>query len=278
MAKTKAPAPVLPTISPYQKWEPVTVRRNELKNAPYNPRTIGDKARAKLKKNIGKNGIIEPPVWNRRTGNIVGGHQRLKALDALHKSDDYSLTVAAVELDDKEEREQNIFLNNGEAQGEWDLDKMESMFADGINVDATGFDPASVIRLFGAMPGQENRSAEDLEAVAGAVDAAKKVRADLSKKSGDTYSDDAHYYLVMVGGNDAQRDAVTTALKLEENRYQDLRIIGRLLGYVRHLGGTRERAQEWVAGLFDESCDAIMMDPDSASGESKVGNEVGNLE
>lgn len=45
-------------------------------------------------------------------------------LDALEKSSDYVLTVAAVDLDLKTEKEQNIFLNNVASQGDWDLEKL----------------------------------------------------------------------------------------------------------------------------------------------------------
>ena len=90
------------TVTGYEKWEAVKVHRSQVLNAPYNPRKIGEKARAKLKKNIARVGLIDPPVWNRRTGNLVGGHQRIAAVDSLHKSADYTLTVAAVDLTDQQ--------------------------------------------------------------------------------------------------------------------------------------------------------------------------------
>lgn len=255
-----------PAVSEHQRWEPVTVHRTAIKNAPYNPRKITDKARAKLKKNLARVGLIEPPIWNRRTGNLVGGHQRLAALDSLHKSQDYSLTVAAVELTDKEEREQNVFLNNGEAQGEWDLDKMDELFKLGADVDATGFDHGSIVRLFGCVPGEDDHAtAEKMEQIAAKVDAAKKTRAALSEKTGDPFSDDTHYYLVLAGGNDAQREMTTAALGLEDNRYQDLRLVGRLVGLAESLGASRAAVREWVAGTHDDSCDPVLMDPAEAA-------------
>ena len=50
-----------------------------------NPRTIGGKALTGLEKSIRRFGLVEPIVWNERTGNIVGGHQRLRALKLLGK-------------------------------------------------------------------------------------------------------------------------------------------------------------------------------------------------
>lgn len=261
-------------LSSYQKWEPVTLHRSELQNAPYNPRVLPAKARAKLKKNLARVGLLEPPVWNRRTGNIVGGHQRLSILDSLHKSADYSLTVAAVELSEKEEREQNLFLNNGEAQGEWDLEKLEAMFQDGLDVDATGFDPANVIRMFGVMPGQgEGRTPDQLEDVAAAVDAAKKARKAIDSKAGDPFSVDHDYYLVLVGGNNAQREAVTNALGLDDNRYQDVRVWGRLIGLAESLGASPVDLIEWAAGEHDDRCRPELMSPVAAAHAAPVGGK-----
>lgn len=45
-----------------------------------------------------------PLVWNRRTGILVSGHQRLKALDALEGTEDYELTVSVIDVDDLERR------------------------------------------------------------------------------------------------------------------------------------------------------------------------------
>lgn len=253
-------------LSEYQKFETLTISRSDLKAAPYNPRKLHPKARAKIKANIARVGLLEPPIWNKRTGNLVGGHQRLSILDSLHKSPDYALTVAVVDLTDKEEKEQNIFLNNGEAQGEWDLDAIEKMFReDHLSPDATGFDPASIIRLFGDNIHNESESAADLEAIAAAVDKAKAIRSEASKTKGDPFSDDVDYYLVLVGGNNAQRVAVTRALSLEDNRYQDIRIVGRLIGLARALGANEADIVEWVAGTNDDQCDPDMMDPEKAA-------------
>jgi len=54
-----------------------------LNPAAYNPRRDlkpGDKDYEKLKRSIEEFGFVEPVVWNRRTGFVVGGHQRLKVL------------------------------------------------------------------------------------------------------------------------------------------------------------------------------------------------------
>ena len=57
-----------------------TVEVAGLKAAPYNPREIGDEAYRGLASSIEEFGLVQPIVWNRETGNVVGGHQRLKYL------------------------------------------------------------------------------------------------------------------------------------------------------------------------------------------------------
>ena len=59
---------------------------DELKPANYNPRKnlkSGDKEYEKLKKSIKEFGYVEPVIYNKRTGIVVGGHQRLKVLKDL---------------------------------------------------------------------------------------------------------------------------------------------------------------------------------------------------
>lgn len=59
---------------------------DELKPANYNPRKNlkpGDKEYEKLKKSITEFGYVEPVIYNKRTGIVVGGHQRLKVLKDL---------------------------------------------------------------------------------------------------------------------------------------------------------------------------------------------------
>ena len=52
----------------------------DLKPADYNPRTITDEQLERLKKALHEFGDLSGIVFNRRTDNLVGGHQRLKCL------------------------------------------------------------------------------------------------------------------------------------------------------------------------------------------------------
>lgn len=113
--------------SKYQAYDTEMINRSQIKNAPYNPRIMDDAAKKRLKKNIAKHGLVAALTWNKRTGNLVGGHQRLEQLDALEKNKDYELTVCVVDVDEREEAALNVQLNNPSMQGEWDLDKLANM-------------------------------------------------------------------------------------------------------------------------------------------------------
>lgn len=113
--------------SKFQHYDTETISRSDIKNAPYNPRIMDESSKKRLRENIAKHGLVAALTWNKRTGNLVGGHQRLEQLDALEKSKDYDLTVCVVDVDEREEAALNVQLNNPSMQGEWDLDKLAFM-------------------------------------------------------------------------------------------------------------------------------------------------------
>lgn len=102
-------------------------RLSELKPAPYNPRVAlepGDARYRKLKRSIACFGLVEPLLWNRRTGCLVGGHQRLRILQELRYTE---APVSVIDLPIEQEKALNVILNNREAQSDWDLSKLTSL-------------------------------------------------------------------------------------------------------------------------------------------------------
>ena len=91
----------------------------DLKMAEYNPRKISDDAFEGLGESINKFGMMVPIVWNKRTGNIVGGHQRYKHLVEMGETD---TEVIVVDLDGNEEVALNITLNNPNIRGKFTSD------------------------------------------------------------------------------------------------------------------------------------------------------------
>ncbi|AQX00438.1 hypothetical protein BBD32_02645 [Elizabethkingia anophelis] len=121
------------------------VKRSQITFASYNPRVITDSARKKLKANLKKYGLLGGIVWNEKTGNLVAGHQKLSIIDEANKynpetkENDYEIRVEVVQMEQKQEIEQNIFMNNPSAQGEYDNDMLAQLLKD-IDVDAAGLD------------------------------------------------------------------------------------------------------------------------------------------
>jgi len=135
-------------VTRYQKFKGRRLHRSQIQNAPYNPRVIDAYAKERLRENLSDVGLLEPLIWNATTGNLVGGHQRLAILDALEGSEDYYLDVAVVKLSEAAEREENVFLNNAEVQGEWDLQALADLFRSGTDVHASGFHPLDLRDMF----------------------------------------------------------------------------------------------------------------------------------
>lgn len=125
--------------------EQITVKRSDIHAAPYNPRKITPEAAKMLKDNLKRVGLLGGIVWNRTTGNIVSGHQKVAQMDAINRYDpdnpdtDYEFRVEVVDFDEKTEKEQNLFMNNRNAQGEYDDDMLRKMM-EGIDYTYAGFD------------------------------------------------------------------------------------------------------------------------------------------
>ena len=122
---------------------------SKLNPAAYNPRKDlkpGDKEYEKLKRSISEFGYVEPVIWNKQTGNVVGGHQRLKVLLDLGHTE---VDCVVVDLDEQREKALNLALNK--IQGEWDESKLAAIMADfeatSFDVSITGFDADEVDAL-----------------------------------------------------------------------------------------------------------------------------------
>src|SRR5882672_10331216 len=114
--------------------------------SPFNPRTIGDHDLGALRRSLKFFGTVEPIVVNRRSGQIVGGHQRVKAAEAEGID---TLPVVYVDLDDPSEKQLNLALNR--IRGEFDEAKLEVLLREletlGADMDLTGFSDVEIERL-----------------------------------------------------------------------------------------------------------------------------------
>lgn len=136
----------------------------DLKANPKNPRTVSDEKLAMLKKALAEFGDLSGVVYNRKTKQLVGGHQRTKnfppdatiEITTKFKKPTKVGTVALgyvlvngerhnyreVEWDEIREKAANIAANKG--AGEWDLPQLEEWMKEideyGFDLDLTMFD------------------------------------------------------------------------------------------------------------------------------------------
>lgn len=137
----------------------------QLNPNPKNPRKITDKKLKALKAGLDEFGDLGGIVFNRRSGQLIGGHQRVKALDLdaakIEPILDYDpptrtgtvmegyvhlngerFSYREVDWDDAREKSANIAANKG--AGEWDMAQLTEWFRDldGLkwNLDLTMFD------------------------------------------------------------------------------------------------------------------------------------------
>lgn len=135
--------------SKYDRGNPEVISRKDIKNAPYNPRQIDHESAERLRSSLSEHGLVDLPIWNKRTGNLVGGHQRIKQLDALEGNKTYEVMVNVVDIDEREEAQLNVQLNNADLMGDWDFAKLADMATDfDLTFEDMGFSDMSVDMMF----------------------------------------------------------------------------------------------------------------------------------
>lgn len=154
----------------------------DLKPAGYNPRKITDKKLTRLGDSMFEFGDLSGIVKNVRTGNLVGGHQRVKHFDPswpitknLHMDKTGTVGIGYVEtptgnwsyreVDWSEAKEKAANLAANKHGGEFDEEKLSGIIAElaetDINLDLTGFDKEEFDKIINASSGNENSSSGD---------------------------------------------------------------------------------------------------------------------
>ncbi len=110
---------VLPELSPYGVMPVEDLR---LAKWDGNPRQITPEDFDALKRSLERFGIVEPVVFNRTTGRVVGGHQRIDAMIALGIRE---CPVRYVDLEEAAEVVLNVALNRTGA--DWRQDTLAAL-------------------------------------------------------------------------------------------------------------------------------------------------------
>lgn len=128
---------------------------DQIKAAAYNPRVDlqpGNPEYEKLCRSIEEFGYVEPIVWNERTGNMVGGHQRFKIL--VNEQGRTEVEVSVVDLDETQERLLNLTLNK--VSGRWDDEALarllDELQAEAADLGLTGFEQGEIDDLISILP------------------------------------------------------------------------------------------------------------------------------
>lgn len=139
------------------------VMRSQINEAPYNPRRISEGNKKRLKKSLKEFGMVGDIVWNKRTGTLVSGHQRIAIMDGEVRGKDYEVEVRVVDLDEKQEAKLNVILNNSDTQGEYDFGAVKDL-ADSLGFDLSeaGFSLESLEVDFGFDTALDERAAQDI--------------------------------------------------------------------------------------------------------------------
>lgn len=116
------------------------ISRLQINLNPINPKRHSDEKIKLQKKNLQKVGFCGGIVWNERSGNLIDGHRRVKAMDIIYGYDgtpatDYKIKVEVVNFDDKTEKEQLTYMAVGNTK--YDLDLISEYITD-IDVDNLG--------------------------------------------------------------------------------------------------------------------------------------------
>lgn len=124
----------------------------DLTAKPNNPRNIREEAEHGLRASMERYGDLSGITFNKRSGQLISGHQRVEQLKglggvfrdgAIWVGED-RFAVRVVDWDQQTENEANVAANNPEIQGEWSSDILEFLDELKLNMNEEDF---SVLRF-----------------------------------------------------------------------------------------------------------------------------------
>ncbi len=203
MAKTK-----------YQSGTVELVWRSTIKEHPLNPRTISEAARKKLRASVKEIGVMDTPVFNRATGHLVGGHQRLHTIDFLEKykqaddgtvKNDYQVEASIVEMTPEQEAKALVRLNNQNLQGSWDGELLAEL-GKLATFEDMGFERVDLEFIMDGIEGADVffEDAAPVKETKGALDTIKADRKAMGEEKARSQSVD--YYVTVICKDQAEKE------------------------------------------------------------------------
>lgn len=186
-AKASVASATTSRLTRFQKFATVRMARSEISGCPFNPRKISPYNRRKLRDNLSKMGLLNALVFNKRTGHLLSGHQRLSILDDLEGNDRYAMDVDVVDVSEAEEKNMVVFFNNAmQTQGEYDWQAFDAALKSGeVDIEGCGFTIDGLSMIYDEtgldawfIPGAENEmsAVDDLdEAIDESIEAEEAV-------------------------------------------------------------------------------------------------------
>jgi len=143
-----------------------TIAVDSINPAPYHPRLRlrpEDPRYRSILGSLDTFGLVEPLVFNERTGHLVGGHVRFEILRARG---DKTVLCSVVDLPPDREKALNLALNR--TGGDWDRDRLAALLDDltsttdlGFDLSVTGFAEDEIDRLIGDLRDPEDSPSDD---------------------------------------------------------------------------------------------------------------------
>jgi hypothetical protein len=147
--------------------ETVVIRRSQIRFAPYNPKRHTEESIKQQARNFKNVGFLGGIVWNETTGNLISGHKRIMAMDALYKNTtetpvDYDVKVEKVQLSEKQEKEQNIFMDARSTNTDQDYELLAIMLPE-IDPKEAGLDDLEIELIVAESPVLAEGSGEQIK-------------------------------------------------------------------------------------------------------------------
>lgn len=152
------------------------VALGKLNRAGYNPRHMPEAELQKLARGIRRHGMVQPIVARRRDLLVIGGHQRLTALEKIlaergltpDQVARFEVPCVLVDLSDRQCKLLNLALNR--ISGDWDWDALASLLTElrddpeaGDDIQLAGFDDGELDEVLKMMAADDETGASGID-------------------------------------------------------------------------------------------------------------------